>query len=88
MNLGYDLINPAIDTYNGANQLPANKQKEYDVQIAKANALFDLAKPYLLKAVELNPKSVDALANLKTYYIGKKDMANANDIQKKIDALK
>ncbi|MGZ3757324.1 MAG: hypothetical protein ACXVAY_20315 [Mucilaginibacter sp.] len=88
MNLGYDLINPAIDTYNAANQLPANKQKEYDAQIAKANALFDLAKPYLLKAVELNPKSVDALANLKTYYIGKKDMANANDIQKKIDALK
>jgi len=88
MNLGYDLINPAIDTYNGANQLPANKQKEYEAQIAKANALFDLAKPYLLKAVELNPKSVDALANLKTYYIGKKDMANANDTQKKIDALK
>jgi hypothetical protein len=88
MNLGYDLINPAIDTYNAANQLPANKQKEYDAQIAKANALFDLAKPYLLKAVELNPKSIDALANLKTYYIGKKDMANANDTQKKIDALK
>ena len=88
MNLGYDLINPAIDTYNAANQLPANKQKEYDAQIVKANALFDLAKPYLLKAVELNPKSTDALANLKTYYIGKKDMTNANDIQKKIDALK
>ena len=88
MNLGYVLINPAIDTYNAANQLPASKQKEYDAQIAKASALFDLAKPYLLKAVEINPKSTDALANLKTYYIGKKDMANANETQKKIDALK
>ena len=88
MNIGYVLINPAIDTYNAANQLPASKQKEYDAQIAKASALFDVAKPYLLKAVELNPKSVDALANLKTYYIGKKDMASANETQKKIDALK
>ncbi len=88
LNLGYDLINPAIDTYNAANQLPSSKQKEYDAAIAKSATLFDLAKPYLLKAVEINPKSIDALSNLKTYYIGKKDMANANDTQKKIDALK
>jgi hypothetical protein len=88
LNLGYVLISPAIDTYNAANQLPASKQKEYDAMVAKSGTQFDLAKPYLLKAVELNPKSVDALINLKTYYMGKKDMANANDTQKKIDALK
>jgi len=87
LNIGYDLINPAIDTYNAANQLPGNKQKEYDAAIAKSNALFDLAKPYLLKAVELNPKSIDALTNLKTYYIGKKDLPSANDTQKKIEAI-
>jgi hypothetical protein len=88
LNIGIELLMPAIDTYNAANQLPATKQKEYDAMLAKATGLFDVAKPYLLKAVELNPKSTDALTNLKVYYIGKKDMASANDTQKKIDALK
>jgi tetratricopeptide (TPR) repeat protein len=87
LNLGYTLISPAIDMYNAANQLPTNKQKEYDAAIAKANEQFELAKPYLLKAVELNPKSADALSNLKTYYRAKNDMTNANAIQKRIDAL-
>jgi len=87
LNLGYVLINPAIDAYNAANQLPTNKQKEYEAAVAKANLQFDAAKPYLQKAVDLNPKSVDGLTNLKTYYLGKKDMTNANAIQKQIDAL-
>jgi len=87
LNLGYVIINPAIDQYNAANKLPANKQKEYDAAIAKANATFDLAKPYLQKAVDLNPKSIDALTNLRTYYLGKKDDANASKLKAQIDAL-
>ncbi|MBB6109566.1 Tetratricopeptide repeat-containing protein [Mucilaginibacter lappiensis] len=87
LNLGYVILNPAIDAYNAANKLPANKQKEYDAAIAKANAQFDLAKPYLVKAADLNPKSVDALTNLRTYYLGKKDNVNAEATKKKIDAL-
>ncbi len=88
LNLGYVLLSPAIDMYNAANKLPASQQKAYDAAIAKASAQFDVAKPYLLKAVELNPKSYDALNNLKTYYLGKKDTAHATEIQKQIDALK
>jgi hypothetical protein len=88
LNLGYVLVRPAIDAYNAANKLPANKQKEYDDAIAKAGVQFDVAKPYLLKAVELNPKSVDALTNLLSYYRGKKDNANAAKIKQQIDALK
>jgi hypothetical protein len=88
LNLGYVLMRPAIDTYNAANNLPANKQKEYEQQIAKAGAQFDLAKPYLLKAVEINPKSSDALTNLMNYYRGKKDNANAAKIKAQLDALK
>jgi tetratricopeptide (TPR) repeat protein len=88
LNLGYVLLNPALLLHNSANKLPANKQKEYDEQMKKSNALFDLAKPTLLKAVELRPNSYDALYNLKTYYLGKSDMVNANATQKKIDALK
>jgi len=87
LNMGYVMINPAIDAYNAANQLPANQQKEYEAAVAKANAQFDMAKPYLQKAVDLNPKSVDALRNLKTYYLGKQDTTHANAIQKQIEAL-
>ncbi|GAC1302161.1 MAG: hypothetical protein NVSMB24_06280 [Mucilaginibacter sp.] len=88
LNLGYVLMRPAIDTFNAANNLPANRQKEYDQQIAKAGAQFDVAKPYLQKAVELNPKSVDALTNMMNYYRGKKDNANAAKMKAQIDALK
>lgn len=87
LGIGYVMVNPAIDVYNAANALPVSKQKEYDAAIAKSNALFEEAKPYLLKAVELNPKSVDALTNLKNYYLGKKDNVNATATQKKIEAL-
>jgi tetratricopeptide (TPR) repeat protein len=87
LNIGYAYLAPAIDLYNTANQLPASKQKEYNIAIAKSTAQFDLAKPYLIKATELNPKSKDALINLKNYYLGTKDMANANATQKKIEAL-
>ncbi|MDB5127042.1 tetratricopeptide repeat protein [Mucilaginibacter sp.] len=87
LNMGYVIISPAIDSYNAANKLPANQQKAYDAAMAKANAQFDQAKPYLLKAVELNPKSPDALNNLLTYYKGKKDDANIAKITAQINAL-
>lgn len=87
LNLGYVTISPAIDQYNAANQIPTNKQKEYEAAVTKANNQFNLAKPYLLKATELNPKSVEALNNLKMYYLGTKDNAHANEVQKQIEAL-
>lgn len=88
LNLGYVLERPAIDVYNAANKLPANKQKEYDAAVAKAGMMFDIAKPYLLKAVDLNPKSPDALTNLLSYYRGKKDNANASKIKAQLDEVK
>ncbi|MFB9844483.1 tetratricopeptide repeat protein [Mucilaginibacter ginsenosidivorans] len=87
LNLGYVTMAPAIDLYNGAQQIPVTQTKVYDAQMAKAKAQFDLAKPYLLKAVELNSSSLDALTNLKSYYLGTRDEANANAVQKKIEAL-
>lgn len=86
LNLGYVIIAPAIDAYNDLQKI--DNQKLYDAGSVKVNAQFDMAKPYLLKAVELNPKSAEALGNLKMYYLGKKDTENANVTQKKIDALK
>jgi tetratricopeptide (TPR) repeat protein len=87
LNLGFVMMNPAIDIFNAANKLPASKQKEYTAAIAKSNALFTKAEPYILKATEVNPTSVEALSNLKTVYIGKKEDAKAAAVQKKIDAL-
>jgi len=94
LNLGYTLMKPAIDIYNDARNLPASKQKEYDAMRLKADAQFDLAKPYLQKAVDLNPKSADALNNLRNYYRGKYDPAHAADnsakaadLKKQVDAL-
>jgi len=87
LNLGYVTLNPAIDEYNAANQLPTSKQKEYVAAVAKSKADFEAARPYLQKAVDLNPKSYDALNNLKTYYLGTQNTTKANEIQKQMDAL-
>ncbi|MBE7175110.1 MAG: tetratricopeptide repeat protein [Mucilaginibacter polytrichastri] len=87
VNMGYVLITPGIEMFNEANKLPQNKQKEYAAAKAKAMAYFEKAKPYLDKGVELNPKSTEALNNLKTYYLAKNDTKNANDVQQKIDAI-
>jgi hypothetical protein len=94
LNLGYSLEKPAIDIYNNARNLPADKQKEYVALRQKADVQFDLALPYLQKAVDLKPKSSDALNNLRNYYRGKYDPANAaankvkaDDLKKQVDAL-
>lgn len=95
LNLGNALMKPAIELYNQANALPSNAtQKQYDDLRLKADAAFDQAKPYLQKAVDLNPKSANALNNLRNYYRGKYDPANkdankakADDLKKQIDAL-
>jgi hypothetical protein len=80
-------LKPVINLYNDANQLPTTQQKQYDADLAKVQTDADAVKPYILKSAELNPTSADALRNLKNFYILKKDMADANATQKKIDAL-
>ncbi|WP_158828421.1 tetratricopeptide repeat protein [Mucilaginibacter lacusdianchii] len=81
------LISPVVDDYNAANKLPANKAKEYAAAMAKVNTQMDTIKPYLLKAVELDPKSASALTNLRNYYLVKKDNVKAAELNKKISAL-
>jgi len=89
LNLGWVMMKPAIDTYNKANSLPSNAtQKQYDDIRAKADVQFDLAKPYLQKAVDLDPKSNAALTNLWNYYRGKYDKAHTAENKAKADELK
>jgi len=88
LNLGVVLLHPGVELYNTAQNLPASKQKEYDDDVKKAMTYFDIAKPVLLKAVELKPTSYEALFNLKKYYIAKHDDVNTSATQKKIESLK
>ncbi len=95
LNLGNALMKPAIQTYNDAQNLPSTATvKQYADLRLKADAQFDIAKPYLQKAVELDPKSTNALNNLRNYYRGKYDPANkdankakGDDLKKQMDAL-
>jgi tetratricopeptide (TPR) repeat protein len=94
LGAGYCYLNPGIDLFNKANNMPISKtnpkasQVQYDALSKQANDLFDKAKPFLEKATQIDPKSEDALTALKKVYLGKKDNVNANLIQKKIEALK
>ncbi|WP_342644319.1 hypothetical protein [Mucilaginibacter sp. CSA2-8R] len=87
LNMGYTLMTSAVDDYNTANKLPMSKQAEFKALMAKVNAAADKAKPYLDKAVELDPKSASALGNLRNYYIIKKDTVKTAEIKKKMDTL-
>jgi tetratricopeptide (TPR) repeat protein len=95
LNLGNALMKPAIQTYNEAQNLPTTATtKQYGDMRLKADAQFEIAKPYLQKAVDLDPKSYNALSNLRNYYRGKYDPANkdankakADDLKKQMDAL-
>ena len=87
LNLGSGILNNGIDLYNQANTLPANKQKEYDAAMKAAFVEFDRAFPYLDKAVKIDPKSLNALQNLKTYYVIKKNTAKVAELTKQISAL-
>ena len=87
LNLGGLYLNKGIELYNTANKLPQNKQKEYDEMMKKANSQFDVAFPFLQKAVAADPKSKLALDNLKTYYIIKKNQAKVDELTKQINAL-
>ena len=88
LNLGFYVMKPAIDMFNLAVAIPADKPKEYEAARLKADAQFDKALPYLQKALELNPKSADAISNLRNYYRGKYDPAHAADNKAKADDLK
>lgn len=87
-NLGLMLMKPALDVLVDAENLPASKQKEYDAAVAKAATMVDAAKPPIEKAIALDPKSPDALMNLKVFYLIKKDKASADATQAKINAMK
>lgn len=53
-SLGTLYFNHAVNIHNKANDIPYNKQKEYDIEIKKSNAEFLKALPYFEKAYQLS----------------------------------
>ncbi|MBE9660360.1 tetratricopeptide repeat protein [Mucilaginibacter myungsuensis] len=88
LNLGYVLNIPAIELYYAAPKIPIENAKEFAATEKKSAELFEIAKPFLLKAVEMKPNDVSALNNLRNYYIGTKNTAKATEIKQKIEAAK
>lgn len=94
LNMGLAYLNPGIDIFNAANKMTISKTNpkaslaKYDSMSAQAVTYFDKAKPYFEKAMAARPNDIDPVDALKKVYLGKKDNANANLMQKKMDALR
>ena len=86
-NIGGIILNKGINLFNKANQLPPNQQKEYEAMIKLGEVELEKAFPYLIKSIELDPKSRIALENLKTYYVIKRNQEKVTEITLKLENL-
>ncbi len=86
INIGGLIMNNGIELYNKANKLPVSKAAEFNALRKQSTAEFDRALPYLEKSVELNPKSILALSNLRKYYSIKNNTAKVAELDAKIKA--
>ena len=86
--------NAAVVIMNGGREelMKLNEDKsvpaaDYNKKVEEIKGKIARAVPYLEKAVELDPKNVDALRNLKNYYDFMNDEAKSAELQAKIEAL-
>ena len=68
LNLGVQVYNKAVEMAKAANDIPANKPKEYDAAIAAAFEQMNLAIPYFEKAHNIKPDDVYTMQALKECY--------------------
>ncbi|WP_293916434.1 MULTISPECIES: tetratricopeptide repeat protein [unclassified Sphingobacterium] len=86
-NAAVTIMNLVREDINKANNDRSLKPAEYNAAVAAAKDKLKPALPYLLKLVELEPKNVDSLKYLKSYYDFVQDEAKSKEVQAKIDAL-
>ena len=91
LNLGVQVYNKAVEMAKAANDIPANKPKEYDAAIDAAYDQMNLAIPYFEKANKIKPEDVYTMQALKECYYklrAKHPEYNDkyNDIKAKLDA--
>jgi len=86
-NLGAIYFNQAASTIAAANKLPANKVKEYDAAVVKFKKQLEDSKPYLEKALSINPKDINTLRSLKEIYSRNNQMDKAKEMKERMDAI-
>lgn len=67
-NLGAVYFNNGVKFVEEANKVPAKEYEKYEAIMAKANAEFKKALPYMEKAYELNNNSKESVEALKNIY--------------------
>lgn len=85
--LGNVYLQQALKLQDNLNKIDSKKVKEYNAAKEKRDALVEKSVPYFTKALEIDPKNVGALENLKTIYTFKNDTKNYNDIKARLDAI-
>jgi tetratricopeptide (TPR) repeat protein len=91
-NLGALYYNKAVDMSKEANNIPANKQKEYDEAVKAAMEQLNLSIPYFEKAHAINPLEKNTIIILKEVYFKlRNDHPEYNDkfkeMQEKLNSL-
>lgn len=86
-NMAITMMNGVREKLNVLNNDRSLSQAKYNEEVAKIKEEIKPALVYLTKAVELQPKNVDALTNLKNYYVFMQDEAKTSEITAKINAL-
>lgn len=85
--LGNVYLQQALKLQGNLNKIDAKNVKVYNAAKEKRDALVEKSVPYFTKALEIDPKNVGALENLKTIYTFKNDTKNYNDIKARLDAI-
>lgn len=79
-NLGALYYNKGVKQIEVAKDVPANDNKRYEEELAKADIWFDKALPYMEKCNELQPNDPMTLESLKNLYYRMKQMDKYNAI--------
>jgi tetratricopeptide (TPR) repeat protein len=85
--LGNVYLQQALKIQGNMNKIDAKKVKELNAAKDKRDALVEKSVPFFNKALEIDPKNVGALENLKTIYTFKNDTKNYNDVKARLDAI-
>ncbi len=84
-NLGAMYYNLAADMIKKANDIDAIKLKEYNEAKAKFEIQLKNARPYLEKALELQPKDEGALSSLRQLYAHLGETDKSNEMKKRME---
>ncbi|MEJ5301989.1 MAG: tetratricopeptide repeat protein [Bacteroidales bacterium] len=83
-NLGALYVNKAAAVLDAANQLPLEKEKEYEAMKVQAEEFLAKALPYLEKAHELDPNDRNTIISLKEIYTRQNKLDKVKEMNEKL----